>query len=105
MLSTTDEFTILKDGLRIVDEARDCLVKRIADIQEQKLYEQLNNVSPGSCTKTKRLDLETKSPGERKIIEKSTVVVLESSQVEALSTHFKGLKTILEQIKQPRRGR
>ncbi|CAB4013474.1 vasa, partial, partial [Paramuricea clavata] len=104
--STADEFHILKEGLRIVDEVRDCLVKRIADIQEQKLYEQLNNVSPGNTytNTTYHQDIDFKISERRKNIGK-TGIVLDSSQIESLSTHFKGLKTVLDQAKQPRSDR
>ena len=104
--STADEFHVLKEGLRIVDEVRDCLVKRIADIQEQKLYEQLNNVSPGNTytNTTYHQDIDSKTSEGTKNIGK-TGIVLDSSQIESLSAHFKGLKTVLDKAKQPRRDR
>ena len=75
-------------------------MKRIADIQEQKLYDQLNNVSSdNTSTNTKYQDVE-----RRKNIGK-TGVLLDSSHIESLTAHFKSLKAILEQVKRPRNDR
>ena len=87
---TGDELHTLKKGLLIVDEVRDCFLKRIADVQEEKLYEQLND--------TKSQDLAIK--GSEK--ERKQNHVLCSSDVESLSNLFRSLKTILDRIKPPR---
>ncbi|XP_028394645.1 uncharacterized protein LOC114518836 [Dendronephthya gigantea] len=88
--TTGDELHTLKEGLHIVDEVRDCLLKRIADIQEKRLYENLNN--------TKSQDLKVKSSDE----EKRKTPTSYPSDVESLSNLFRSLKTILDQVKPSR---
>ena len=98
----TDQLHTLKEGLRVVDEVRNCLVKQIAELQERKLYEQLNvEASPGS---TRVKDPQPETSAGRKNIGK-TGVILAPAHIESLSSHFKDLKTILDQAKQSRKDR
>ena len=101
--ATAHEFHILKDGLRIVDEIRDCMIRRIADIQEEKLYAQLNNTSSDNFG-TNHEDIDITTREEKKSLGK-TAVPLESSHIESLSAHFRGLKTILDEVKQAKKDR
>ena len=77
-------------------------MKRIADIQEQKLYAQLNNVSSDE-TGTNQ-DIDSITTEERKTVGKAGVL-LDSSHIESLTAHCKGLKTILGEVKKPKKER
>ena len=95
----TDQLHSLKEGLRIVDEVRNCLVKQIAELQEHKLYEELNK---SSLDNNRVKDTQSKTPAGTKNSGK-TGIIFDSAHIESLSSHFKDLKTILNQAKQSRK--
>lgn len=95
----TDQLHSLKEGLRVVDEVRNCLVKQIAELQEHKLYEQLNKAS---LDNTQTTDTQLKISSGKKIGGK-TGKIFDSAHIESLSSHFKDLKTILNEAKQLRK--
>lgn len=103
--SVQDELLLLKEGLHVVNEVRDCLVRRIADIQELKLYEQLNSVCPDNdSTKTKSQDINATKSEARVNIGK-VGIVLDSARMQSLLSHFNDLRTILRQVKLRRNNR
>ena len=76
-------------------------MKRIADIQEQKLYAQLNNVSSDKTDTIHDQDVNSITSEEKKSIGKAGIL-FDSSHIESLTTHFKCLKTVLDEVKKPK---